>query len=90
VIGGFGMCVKDKLNNVVDWIKISVYIMGFVATAIICLSTIITIPEKINNHEKRLLVVEKDVNEIKIETVSKLISLQEDVRIIKEALIKNK
>lgn len=84
------MCVKDKLQNCVDWIKIGIYLIGIVASAIICISSIITIPEKINNHESRISTVEKDLNEIKINTVAKLTSLQEDVRLIKEVLLKRK
>ena len=83
------MCVKDKLQNCVDWIKISLYLIGFVASAIICISSIITLPEKINNHETRITTVEKDINSIKIDTVAKLTSLQEDVRLIKEVLLKH-
>ena len=83
------MCgMKDRLQNCVDWIKIGVYLIGFVASVIICISSIITMPDKLNNHEIRILKVEKDINEIKIDTVAKLTSLQEDVRLIKEVLIK--
>lgn len=82
------MCVKEKMQNCVDWIKIVLYLIGFVASVIICISSIITIPEKINNHESRISTVEKDLNEIKINTVAKLTSLQEDVRLIKEVLLK--
>ena len=83
------MCnCKAKLQNCVDWIKIGVYLIGVVASAIIVISSIITMPEKLNNHEIRILKVEKDLNEIKIDTVSKLTSLQEDVRLIKEVLLK--
>lgn len=82
------MCVKEKMQNCVDWIRIVLYLIGFVASVIICISSIITIPEKINNHESRISTVEKDLNEIKINTVAKLTSLQEDVRLIKEVLLK--
>lgn len=81
-------CSKENMQNCVDWIKIVLYLIGFVASAIICISSIITIPEKINNHETRISTVEKDINTIKIDTVAKLTSLQEDVRLIKEVLLK--
>ena len=84
------MCVKNKLENVCGWIRIVLYLMGFVASAVICIASIITIPEKISNHETRISHVEKDLTEIKINTVSKLSSLQEDVRLIKEVLLKRK
>ena len=84
------MYVKDRLENVCGWIKIILYLMGFVASAVICISNIITIPERISNHETRISHVEKDLTEIKINTVSKLSSLQEDVRLIKEVLLKRK
>lgn len=84
------MCVKDKLQNYCDWIKIFIYLIGISSSVIICVSSIITIPEKINNHESRISTIEKDLNEIKINTVAKLTSLQEDVRLIKEVLLKRK
>ena len=87
--GNVRMCgVKERLQGYVDWIKIGVYLIGIVASAIICISSIITLPDKINNHEIRIMKVEKDLNEIKIDTVAKLTSLQEDVRLIKEVLLK--
>ena len=82
--------VKEKMQNCVDWIKIGIYLIGLTASAIICISSIITIPEKINNHESRITIVEKDLNTIKIDTVAKLTSLQEDVRLIKEVLLKDR
>ena len=89
LIGGqIKMCAKEKLEGICSWIKIVLYLIGFVASAIICISSIITIPEKINNHETRIATVEKDVNDIKINTNAKLSSLQEDVRLIKEVLLK--
>ena len=91
LIGGhLKMCVKDKLQNYCDWIKIFIYLIGVSASVIICVSSIITMPEKINNHETRIQQVEKNINEIKIDTVAKLTSLQEDVRLIKEVLLKRK
>lgn len=84
------MCMKDKLKNAVDWIKISIYLMGFIASAIICISSIITIPEKIRNHEERLLIIEKQENDLKvayIEYKHQLSAIQEDLKIIKQALI---
>lgn len=85
------MCViKDKLKNACEWIKIFVYLIGISSAFIICLSSIITIPNRVNDHEVRISKVEKDINDIKIETVAKLTSLQEDVRLIKEVLIKRK
>lgn len=84
------MCVKDKLQNYCDWIKIFIYLVGISSSIIICVSSIVTMPEKINNHETRIQQVEKNINEIKIDTVAKLTSLQEDVRLIKEVLLKRK
>ena len=84
------MCVKEKMQNCVDWIKIGVYLIGFVTSVIICVSSIITLPDKINNHETRLTTVEKELNSVRIDTVAKLTSLQEDVRLIKEVLLKQK
>lgn len=81
------MYLNEKVKNVVNISKVAFYLMGLASTLIICIANIITIPEKISNHEKRLTIVEKSLNDVKIETVAKLTSLQEDVRIIKEALI---
>ena len=89
--GNVKMCnCKEKLQNCVDWIKLGIFLIGTVASAIIVISSFITMPEKLNNHEIRILKVEKDLNEIKIDTVAKLTSLQEDVRLIKEVLLKKK
>lgn len=82
--------VKDKLQNCVDWIKIGVYLFGVATVLIISIKSIVTMPEKLNNHETRITTVERDLNSIKIDTVAKLTSLQEDVRLIKEVLLKQK
>ena len=87
ITGGEIMCVKDKLKNAVDWIKISIYLMGFIVSAVICISSIITIPEKIQNHEERIAIIEHQTNDLKIEYTHKLSAIQEDIRIIKQALI---
>ena len=80
--------IKDKLKEYCEWVKIFIFIGGLVGTVAIYISSIITIPNQVNNHEQRISKIEKDVNDIKIETISKLSSLQYDVRLIKEVLLK--
>ena len=82
------MCIKKKLQEYCDWIKIFMYLIGISASIIICVSSIITMPDKINNHEVRISHVEKEMTEMKIDTITKLTSLQDDVRLIKEVLIR--